>query len=757
MRLDYQALQDRWIDNDVFVHSQLAEKMRQLLSFNLSELPQQWKRNPNQWLIEDLDTRQTIQLDRLEGFTGILDLETTGLTYRDSVLCAVGIGYWQGKKVIVGHGAVDRLPIYESLVVNYNQPFDRGFYDIINGRDTNQHADLMSLVKITYASANPSDFGYASESLASSYQFLCGKKLDKGVRDAIISKDLDINRDGDAEAIVDYCFQDSVATFELFQNVLPKYVANNPSPISLYGSMLRSFSIPMGDIESYKSKMNEWYDSKLLEINQYLGQAAITFILATEDNPSYDSLLNISKTAYKTHKGLLRGIKDLEDSPLKQIIIEQSELNNPRARLEPVLDILRGEATLTKRYIPLIGGVTYRGYPIQLVGKKWMAGDIEMKNIDNPKAGLATPICKTYIKELKEWNPDNPIVLLARGIQFWTDFRGRLENIGTDKYGYYHPAYSPIGTLTGRSVDRGITLLCPSPKPDVGGTELYRLIQAKPGYKLVMADLDSAELIYASHVANYYLGNKSQTDNEFSVAILEGNSEEKTDIHSLVQSMLGLATRTLAKNIVYGSLYFEGVSSRINNLIASLQCSYEEAKKLADEFMDKFIKGKAEPYFEGLKRLTVDSYPTLLLSAFLPLGLGQVKYKESNGMLELDMDYFTTRINRNIQALGSDHLSMLLTDIHRCIQIEQLDATLILTRHDELIYHVAEKDVERFSQLMQESHMFAVGCLLARIGIEEAVDRWMRFSSVDIAQQYKDNRVITPTSHLTEPSYGTIS
>ena len=272
-----------------------------------------------------------------------------------------------------------------------------------------------------------------------------------------------------------------------------------------------------------------------------------------------------------------------------------------------------------------------------------------------------------------------------------------------------------------------------------------------------MADLDSAELVYASHVANYYLGNKSQTDNEFSIAILEGNSDLKTDIHSLVQSMLGLATRTLAKNIVYGSLYFEGVSSRINNLIASLQCSYEEAKRLADEFMDKFIKGKAEPYFEGLKRLTVDSYPTLLLSAFLPLGLGQVKYKESNGLLEVDVDYFTTRINRNIQALGSDHLSMLLTDIHRNIQIEQLDATLILTRHDELIYHVADKDVERFSELMQESHKFAVGCLLARIGIEEAVDRWMRFSSVDIAQQYKDNGVITPTSYLTEPNYGTIS
>ena len=95
--------------------------------------------------------------------------------------------------------------------------------------------------------------------------------------------------------------------------------------------------------------------------------------------------------------------------------------------------------------------------------------------------------------------------------------------------------------------------------------------------------------------------------------------------------------------------------------------------------------------------------------------------------------------------MGQDLLNVLQTDVARITEIEGLDAQLVLDRHDEVIYHVANQHLGRFCELLQESHEFAMSSLLCRLGFETAVDQWMRFGSVDVLDHYCEEATICTT------------
>ncbi len=357
----------------------------------------------------------------------------------------------------------------------------------------------------------------------------------------------------------------------------------------------------------------------------------------------------------------------------------------------------------------------------------------QLKNIEDPKASLLTPFSKGYFKDNHLTSDVSDVRNILKSIQTWISFGSRFKEIKRDKYGYHHPRYTPLHTLTGRSVDK-VFLLAPKPKQYKGGSEFLRYIEAKHGYKIVTADFDSAELVYGADIACYYLGLDNQLGCDFAQAIFEGDSELKTDIHSVVADFVGIE-RGYSKNLNYGANYGQGVRARIEMLQKVTGKSEEECTRIANEYKAFYIDGKADPFFSGIKDIAYYSLPTSLLMSELPNGLLNSK----------ERDYYTTKNNRVIQALGTDHLNLLITDVERNVIDRGLDATLILTRHDECLFEVAESDVEVFSELLQDSHKFTVQCLLARLGIYHAVEKWLYFSSVDVMDCYCQDKPKTCT------------
>lgn len=86
-------------------------------------------------------------------------------------------------------------------------------------------------------------------------------------------------------------------------------------------------------------------------------------------------------------------------------------------------------------------------------------------------------------------------------------------------------------------------------------------------------------------------------DDEFTNAVLHGNSADGTDLHSLNQRKCGAATRSLAKNFFYGSILFGAAAKRTAEL---LECSKERAIKLKEEYLDGMPALKAT--LEGLSK-----------------------------------------------------------------------------------------------------------------------------------------------------------
>lgn len=722
---DLTATNQRLIDNDLFCVRKLAEPIRQLLSLPTDYPPirhtgEGWMVNGEYWGEE------------LTDFRGVIDLETTGLFgWKDSVICAVGIGYIGDQQVVVSHGNCDRLPIFHSTIFNINQSFDRSFYLIENGKDTNTHIDLSSLAKMTHGTPNKSDdYGFGSfVSLSGLHDFYFGSKIDKSDRDELIAGNLTF------DDTVSYCLRDVIATVKVAQRIIPEYVAKSPSPISLNGYALRSFSIPISKrFNGFHEKMENWFAEKQAQISEMLFDCAIDSL--NSDDPSHLCLFDQFPESFSTPKNLAKTLKETNNRLADYLIDHAAE--NPRCLNKQIVKVAKGEATFSSGWVALLVSARYNDEPLlyDRKGKEWHWNGIKLLNQSDSKKSLSTPFCKDYYSDELLTSKTPGIVELLKGIQLWISFRSRVAEIGVDDYGYYHAIYSSCYTLTGRSKDNYF-LLFPKPKFEKGGSEIITFIESKPGYKLVVVDFDSAELVYASDYANHWMGENDQIATEFARIILEGDSKEKTDVHSLIAVLVGIS-RAYAKNLVYGANYGQGREKRIEAIQRMTKVDRFTAERIEKLFTDQYIKGKASPFFKSIKYQADMKLPTSLLEVQLPSGLMKTPVSF----------HYTTRTNRVIQALGSDHLNLLITDVERCVSDQAIDATLILTRHDEALYEVKESDVESFSQLLQSSHRFTRELLLARLGINQTVEKWLSFSSVDVMDRYCESMLPTCTSEL---------
>lgn len=79
-------------------------------------------------------------------------------------------------------------------------------------------------------------------------------------------------------------------------------------------------------------------------------------------------------------------------------------------------------------------------------------------------------------------------------------------------------------------------------------------------------------------------------DDEFTEAVLHGNSAEGTDLHSLNQRRSGAATRNQAKGFFYGSILFGAGDKKTGDL---LNVSKEQARRIKESYMDEMPKLKA--------------------------------------------------------------------------------------------------------------------------------------------------------------------
>jgi len=250
--------------------------------------------------------------------------------------------------------------------------------------------------------------------------------------------------------------------------------------------------------------------------------------------------------------------------------------------------------------------------------------------------------------------------------------------------GRVHTSYNVTGTSTGRlsSSDPNLQNI---PIRTGEGRKIREAFIAKDEHVLVSVDYSQVELRLIAEMAD--------------VAALKQAFKDEVDIHALTASRvfdvpLDEVTpelRRQAKAVNFGIIY--GISGF--GLAKQLGCSVGEASEFIKRYLARFHE--IETFMEETKELAKrDGYVKTLYGrkCYIP-GIQDKNQMRVRGAER-------QAINAPLQGTAADIMKIAMGRMPKALKSAKLSAKMLLQVHDELIFEVAEKEVEKTLKLAQE-------------------------------------------------------
>ncbi|MEP3348688.1 MAG: DNA polymerase I [Marinomonas sp.] len=289
----------------------------------------------------------------------------------------------------------------------------------------------------------------------------------------------------------------------------------------------------------------------------------------------------------------------------------------------------------------------------------------------------------------------------------------KLKSTYTDKLpemiqktGRIHTSYHQAITATGRlsSTDPNLQNI---PIRTAEGRRIRQAFIAPTGYKMLAADYSQVELRIMAHLSQ----DKGLLD-----AFTKDADVHKATAAEVFEVALDEVTteqRRRAKAINFGLIY--GMSAF--GLAKQLDISRPEAAKYIKRYFERYpgVQQYMENTREGAKE---KGYVETIYGRRLYLP----DIKASNAMMRQAAE--RTAINAPMQGSAADIIKRAMIKMHDWLQSTDLDVKMIMQVHDELIFEIAEKDLdaaqEKIVDIMQNSSKIDVP-LLVEAGVG---DNW---------------------------------
>lgn len=202
------------------------------------------------------------------------------------------------------------------------------------------------------------------------------------------------------------------------------------------------------------------------------------------------------------------------------------------------------------------------------------------------------------------------------------------------------------------------------------GQQMREIFTVPEGYKMVGCDAVSCQLRNLCH----HMG-----DDEYTDAVINGDKDLGTDIHTLNQKAAGLFNRTQAKRFIYGYLFGAG-DEKVGLITGSNRAGGKAIKK-------QFLKSlpKLAALIENMTR----------------------QFKTYKYIVGLDGRLIFPRSNHQVlcyQLQSDEAIMMKVATIYldSWITKEGLDAHQVAHMHDEVVVECAAKDAPRVAELTEE-------------------------------------------------------
>jgi DNA polymerase-1 len=245
-----------------------------------------------------------------------------------------------------------------------------------------------------------------------------------------------------------------------------------------------------------------------------------------------------------------------------------------------------------------------------------------------------------------------------------------------------HTSYNQAVASTGRLSSNNPNLQN-IPVRDDRGREIRKAFIPSEGKLFLSADYSQIELRLMAHMS----GDKSMIDDFRSGEDIHSATAAKIfgiDASDVTREMRGKA-KTANFGIIYGISAY-GLSQRLN-------ISRSEAKELIDGYFNSYagVKGFMD---ESIRVAREKSYVTTMF--------GRRRYlrdiNSRNSLLRSNAE--RNAINAPIQGSAADIIKIAMIDIYYALKSSDIDARMILQVHDELIFEVADGDVDRLRKLV---------------------------------------------------------
>lgn len=265
-----------------------------------------------------------------------------------------------------------------------------------------------------------------------------------------------------------------------------------------------------------------------------------------------------------------------------------------------------------------------------------------------------------------------------------TYIEGLLKVVKEDT-GRIHTRFNQVLAQTGRlsSIDPNLQNI--PIRLEAGRKIRHAFVASKPGWKILAADYSQIELRVLAHI--------SQDENLIEAFKTEIDVHTKTamDVFHVEEGEVTSEMRRHAKAVNFGIVY--GISDY------GLSQSLGITRKEAGEFIKSYLES-----FPGVQQYMKDSITDAKQNGYVSTLLHRRRYLPEINSRNFNLRSFAERtaMNTPIQGTAADIIKKAMVDMDQRLSEEKLEAKMLLTVHDELIFEVPEEELQKLEQIVCE-------------------------------------------------------
>ncbi len=240
------------------------------------------------------------------------------------------------------------------------------------------------------------------------------------------------------------------------------------------------------------------------------------------------------------------------------------------------------------------------------------------------------------------------------------------------------------------------------------GREIRGCFEVEQGRVLISADYSQIELRVLAHAA------REPVLKEIFARGEDVHTATASQVFQVAPEQIDPGMRSKSKMINYGIVY--GLSDY--GLADRLNIPREEAKAFIDAYLARFPR-VAEFMQETIERAKEEGHVTTLWGRRRQIPELRARNYQVRSLGE------RLAVNTVVQGTAADIIKLAMVRCHRALEVSGLDACLILTIHDELLFEAAPEDVPVARELI-EREMVGVWDLEPPMAVEIGVGRnWL--------------------------------